>query len=742
MKQEEIKALLKSMSLPEKIGQLIQLMAGFYQADTKAVLTGPAKELGVTAENIQMAGSILGKAGAKQLIGIQKKYMEQHPHHIPMLFMMDIIHGMRTIFPIPLAQGATFEPALSEKCAAVAAKESAVSGLHVTFAPMVDLVRDARWGRVMESTGEDPYLNGLFAEAMVKGLQGQDMSMPYKISACIKHFAAYGAAAAGRDYNTAELSEHTLREFYLPAYEQGIRAGAGLVMTAFNTVNGIPASADRWLLRDVLRGEMGFDGVLISDYAAILETIAHGYSEDEIDAAGKAIKAGVDIDMMTSVYAANLPRLIEEKQIEEKLIDESVLRILELKNKLGLFENPYKDADPEEEKKILLCKEHRMLAKEAAAKSFVLLKNDGVLPLDMNRKIAFIGPYTNNKEMLSSWAFTGDSEECVTIEEAARKIFDLSKVTFHEGSQVLGHDVQLIGFDPGMEKNRVFKTDEELSVMLSEAKKAAAEAEVVVMLLGEHFLQSGEATSRAIIDIPEVQMQLFREIVQVNENVVIVLFNGRPLDLREINLKAKAILEVWLPGTEGGHAIIETLIGKNNPSGKLPMSFPYSVGQVPVYYNEYATGRPYQKGMPGRFCSKYIDIPNESLFPFGYGLSYTTFLVSDIRLSGTILKENGEITASVEVENTGKRAGEEVIQLYIRDVAASVVRPVKELKGFQKVLLEPGEKTQITFTLNESMLRFYSGNKKWESEAGVFEIYVGNHSGENRSVQIEYQQEV
>ena len=393
MKQTDLEKLLADMSLKEKVDQMLQLSGAFYLGDENSVLTGPANDMGIGKEDLEMAGSILGAAGADTMKKLQDDYMAKQPHHIPMLFMMDVIHGMKTIFPAPLAQGATFDPELSGECASAAAKEASAAGLHVTFSPMVDLVRDARWGRVVESTGEDPYLNSRFSEAIVKGFQGDDLKTPGKVASCIKHFAGYGGAVAGRDYNTVELSEHTFREFYLPAYKAGIDAGAAMVMTSFNTINGVPASTNKWLMRDILRGEMGFDGVLISDFAAILETVAHRSSKDAADAAKKALEAGVDIDMMTSVYAANLCRLVEEGEVDEHLIDECCLRILELKNKLGLFENPYKDADAEKEKAYSLCPEHRTLAKKAAEESFVLLKNDGVLPLDTAKKIAFIGPY-------------------------------------------------------------------------------------------------------------------------------------------------------------------------------------------------------------------------------------------------------------------------------------------------------------------------------------------------------------
>ena len=677
MKQTDLEKLLADMSLKEKVDQMLQLSGAFYLGDENSVLTGPANDMGIGKEDLEMAGSILGAAGADTMKKLQDDYMAKQPHHIPMLFMMDVIHGMKTIFPAPLAQGATFDPELSGECASAAAKEASAAGLHVTFSPMVDLVRDARWGRVVESTGEDPYLNSRFSEAIVKGFQGDDLKTPGKVASCIKHFAGYGGAVAGRDYNTVELSEHTFREFYLPAYKAGIDAGAAMVMTSFNTINGVPASTNKWLMRDILRGEMGFDGVLISDFAAILETVAHRSSKDAADAAKKALEAGVDIDMMTSVYAANL------------------------------------------------CPEHRALAKKAAEESFVLLKNDGVLPLDTSKKIAFVGPYTNNHEIKSSWSFTGDSKDCVTIQKAAEKVFDASRTTYAEGCPVIGNDVELIGFTETTPKKY---SEEELAAMEQSALQAAKEADLVVMPMGEHYLQSGEATSRAMIDVPEIQMELFHKVLAVNPNVVVVLFNGRPLDLREISAKAKAILEVWFPGTEGGSAVVDVLTGKKNPSGKLPMSFPYCVGQAPVSYNEYSTGRPNLPGMKERFRSKYLDIPNAPLYPFGYGLSYTTFAVSDVVLDQNEMDKNGRIAAKVTVKNTGDAAGCEVVQLYIRDDYSDVVRPVKELKGFRKVELAPGEEQEVTFYITEEDLRYYRLDGTFGSEPGTFTVMIGNSS--------------
>ena len=676
-----------------------------------------------------MAGSSLLLYGGEKLARIQKSYMENQPHHIPQMFMYDVIHGMKTIFPVPLAQGASFDPVLARDCASVAAKEAAAGGIHVAFSPMVDLVRDPRWGRVMESTGEDPYLNGLFAEAMVQGLQGDDMSREGKVCACVKHFAGYGGATGGRDYNTVEVSENSFRNEYLPAYEKGIKAGAGMVMTSFNTVNGVPATINQWLMKKVLREEMGLDGVLISDFAAIYETIAHGCSEDAKDAAHKAALAGVDIDMMTECYRSELVRLVEDGTIPEALIDESVLRILKLKNKLGLFEDPYKGMGAEKEAQMQLTEAHRALARKAAAQTFVLLKNEGgLLPLSTEKKIAFIGPYTDSKCLISTWAISGDVKDCVTIREAAEEVFDSTKTTHVQGSAFMPQGYVFEGFDQAGNVLPVEYTEAERTQMLQEAIEAAKQAEIVVMPIGEYYLQSGEATSRGDIRIPEPQLVLLREVAKVNANIVVVLFNGRPLDLREVEENAKAVLEVWLPGTEGGHAIVDALTGKVNPSGKLPMSFPYCVGQIPVYYNHLATGRPNDPQKKERYLSKYLDIPNEPLYPFGYGLSYTGFTISDVILSSDRLTENGEITASVSIQNTGEREGSDVLQLYIRDVIASVARPVKELKGIEKVSLKPGEKKEISFRITEEMLRFVRADGSYGSEPGKFRVWISDSS--------------
>lgn len=724
MNHTELEALLQDMSLREKIGQVFQISGQLLAEDSAAM--GPMQEMGVTQEDLSLAGTVLGICGAEKICKIQKEYMERHPHHIPLIFMLDVINGYRTVYPIPLAQGASFLPELSGKCAQMAAREAAAAGLHVTFSPMTDLVRDARWGRVMESTGEDVYLNSQFAKAMTEGYQGNDLAGEETLGACVKHFAGYGAPEAGRDYNTVQLTERTFREYYLPAYQAAVDAGVALVMTSFNTVNDIPATVNKQLMRGILRDEMGFDGVLISDFGAIGETIAHGLSSDRADAAKRALEAGVDIDMMSGVYPEQLEQLIRGGKVREELLDEAVMRILELKNRLGLFENPFKGADPEKEHAVILCEEHRALAREAAERSFVLLKNENdFLPLKKEEKIALIGPYVSRKQLLGGWSFLGDSGDTVTVEEAARALMPEWNVTFAKGCTVLDPGTKLVGF--GEYREEAY-TEEEQSRLWREACDAAREADKVVLFLGEHFLQTGEATSRGILELPQIQQKLLREITAVNPNTAVVLFTGRPLDLRLVREHAKAVLEAWMPGTEGGTALIRTLTGACEPTGRLPMSFPYCVGQVPVHYDEFPTGRPYHAPDENRFLSKYLDIPNQPLYPFGYGVGYTTFSVSPVCLDREEMTRDGCITAKVTVRNTGDRTGTDVIQLYLHDVAASVVRPVKQLKGWQRITLEPGEEAEAVFRIREDMLRFYTADGIWDSEPGVFEVIIGESS--------------
>lgn len=734
MTVEALQELLDDMSLAEKIGQMNQVIGSFYTGES--VATGPMADKGFTEENIGLAGSVIGVSGADAAKRIQKGYMEKHPHQIPLLFMLDVINGYRTVFPIPLGQGAAFEPELSMRCARMAAQEAAVSGVHVTFSPMADLVRDARWGRVMESTGEDPYLNSLYAAAMVRGYQGEDLRKAGSVAACVKHFAGYGAPDAGRDYNTVELSEHTLRQFYLPAYEAGIQTGAALVMTAFNTIDGIPATGNRRLMRQILREEMGFDGVLISDWAAIEEMLCHGYCADRTQAAQRAVTAGVDVDMMSGVYAEQLTALVQDGKVPEALIDEAVMRILTLKNALGLFEAPFKDADEEKEKQIILCEEHRALAREAARKSFVLLKNEGVLPLSDKKKTAYIGPYVDSRNLMGAWSITGETKDVATLRESVLEQCADTDAVFCCGCPMTDSGRKLEGF---LECTDEMVSAEEQQRMMDEAVEAAKACGQVVLLLGEDRRQSGEAASSAGIQIPGIQQELLDRVCAVCDQVAVVLFSGRPLDIRQIAEKAQAVLLAWMPGTEGARALVDVLSGRYSPSGKLPMSFPYCVGQVPVHYNEYPTGSPHVPGKDkDRFRSKYLDIPNSPLYLFGFGLTYTSFSVSPVVLDRDHMTKDEILTASVTVRNTGSVEGTETVQLYIRDVAASVVRPVKELKGFCKVTLQPDEQQNVRFFITEKELCFLTENGRWESEPGAFEVFIGTSSLADAPARFEY----
>ncbi|AIQ68654.1 glycoside hydrolase family 3 N-terminal domain-containing protein [Paenibacillus graminis] len=705
----------KHMTLEEKIAQLLQLAAPFYdEPGDESEITGPMEELGIEYDTKRAVGSVLGIAGAEKMMAVQKEHLAGSRLGIPLLFMADIVHGFKTIFPIPLAVGCSWDPELAEQSAEIAARESAVSGLHVTFAPMVDLVRDARWGRVMESTGEDPYLNAVFAKAFVQGFQGDNLKEDVsRVAACVKHFAAYGLAEGGREYNTVDLSERQLREYYLPAYKAAVDAGVEMVMTSFNTVNGIPATGNRSLMRGLLRDEWGFDGVVISDWAAIKEIIAHGAAEDEKEAAFKAIYSGVDIDMMTTSYVNHLPELVAEGLVDEALIDEAVLRILVLKEKLGLFENPMRGADPELERQIVYSLEHRKVSQRLAEKSSVLLKNDGVLPLQAGQRVALIGPFAASGDILGWWSWQGSQETAVQLGESMQKVSGApGNVVISEGCSI----------------------DTITEAGLAEAVKAAAAAEIIVLALGEASEMSGEGGSRSDIRLPEAQLELVREMKKLGKPVVAVLFNGRPLDLHGVYDIADAVLEAWFPGSEGGAALADILYGKVNPSGRLSMSFPYSVGQIPVYYNAYNTGRPKPvEHTDNRYISQYIDIPNEPLLPFGFGLSYTTFAYEGFSLSSDRMSADRPLEARVTVTNTGSMAGTETVQLYIRDMSGETVRPVKELKDFRQVQLLPGESRDVVFQIEESQLRYYHSDLTVSSDPGMFTVYVGASSRDTQS---------
>ncbi|SDG50545.1 beta-glucosidase [Fontibacillus panacisegetis] len=708
MSRQRLEHYLEQMTLDEKIAQLLQLAAPFYdEVGDEGQITGPMESLGITVETVHNVGSVLGVSGAEKVISVQQSHMKNNKHGIPLLFMADIVHGYKTIFPIPLAMGCSWDIKLAERSAEIAAREAAVSGIHVTFAPMADLVRDPRWGRVMESTGEDPYLNSLFARAMVRGFQGSDLKNDKeRVASCVKHFAAYGLAEGGRDYNTVDLSERQLREYYLPAYKAALDEGAELIMTSFNTIDGIPASGNRRLMRDLLRGEWGFEGVTISDWAAIKEMIPHGVAEDEREAALKAIIAGVDIDMMTSSYVHYLAQLVADGIVDEALIDEAVMRVLQLKEKLGLFEEPLRGADVVAEREIIYCEEHRKVAKELALKSCVLLKNNDVLPLNKNQKVAVIGPFALSGDILGNWSWNGSTELTKNLAESM-KVISPSNIIIAEGCSI----------------------DKITEPQIHEAIKVALKADILVLALGESSEMSGEASSRSNIKLPEAQLQLVQFMKQLDKPMVVVLFNGRPLDLHGVYEEANAVLEAWFPGSEGGVAVAELLYGAANPSGRLSMSFPYAVGQIPVYYNHFNTGRPKpSEDTTEKYVTHYLDIPNAPLLPFGYGLSYTSFTYKDLVLSSNEINETDSLQIKVKITNEGKLSGVETVQLYIRDVSGEVVRPMKELKAFRKVELAPGQSREITFEITEEHLRYYHSDFSFTSDSGRFELFVGPNS--------------
>ena len=697
MTELQLKELLSEMSLGEKIEQMIQFHGGFY-GDVK-MITGPGHDYTVKPGQQWRVGTILGETGYEHLKKLQDGFMEKQPHHIPAIFMADIIHGYRTIFPVPLAQGASFDPELAKELAGAAAKEASAAGLHVTFSPMCDLSRDARWGRCMESTGEDPWLNARFSEAAVLGYQGDGIDKQGNIAACVKHFAAYGAATAGRDYSGVELCERTLLEDYLPSYEAAIKAGAPLIMSAFNTINRIPCSINKWLLRKVLREKMGFDGVVISDYDAIKETVVHTASYDKADAAAKALKAGVDIDMMSDCYLSYLEEQAAENEELRRLIDESCMRVLELKNKLGLFDTPVRGSK-EIEDRYLYCDEHKALSIRSARESAILLKNDGLLPLSVNSKITVVGKLAASKKIVGSWAMFVEEEKTVTFAEAVKQRYPEANV------EVYPYDV----------------ADE---AMLAACKKS----DVVIVCLGEEDDKSGESKSITDVSLCKEHQALFDAVYGVNKKVLSLIYAGRPLAIPMLAETSPAILDAWYPGTFGNIGIWELIFGDANPCGRVPMSFPYSTGQLPMSYSAFTTGRPVENRkefMP--FMSNYMDVPNEALYPFGFGLSYSEFEYSPVSLSGDTLTADGKITAAVTVSNKGKMDGKEPVQLYIRDVKGSVIRPCRELKGLQKLLIKAGESVTVSFEITADMLRFYNEDMEYTAEPGEFTVWIGGSS--------------
>lgn len=708
--------LIKRMTLKEKLAEITQLYGDEYTEDDSTFM-GIDYRFEANREMVDNVGSILGGSGAALIKEAQKKHLETSKHKIPLLFMHDIIHGFKTIFPSPLAMSCTWQPELVKESAEIAAKESAVSGIHLTFSPMCDLARDARWGRVVETSGEDPFLNSMFAKAYVEGYQGTDVSEQYRVASCLKHFAAYGMAEAGRDYNTTDVSEYELREKHFPGYRAAVDAGAKMVMTSFNALNGVPSSGNKWLFQDVLRKEWGFRGTVISDCTAIVEMIYHGFAQDEAEAAKKAIDAGVDIEMVSNTYYNSAERLIKQGRLSEDQIDLSVKRVLELKEELGLFDNPFKDADEEAEKKYILCREHRDAARKIARESMVLLKNDGVLPVKKNtekkQKIFLTGPYADSRQMLDSWSAYGEEKDCLTLREVLSDEMEISCIP---GIGILDY-----------EKEQV-----------ENAVKAAEDSDIILLALGEEPLMSGESNSRMDIGLPGYQQQFAERIFAVGKPVIVILYNGRPLAIPEIALKANAVLEAWFPGTEGNHAVCDILTGAYAPSGRLTMSFPWAVGQCPIYYNCYSTGRPSKNVyISERFSSRYIDGQSVPLYPFGYGLTYTTFEYGEVILSDTVMRRNGSIMAQCSLKNTGDRAGTETVQLYLQDISGSRVRPVRMLKDFRRITLKPGETCQAVFRIDEEMLKFHTLDKGFAAETGKFKIYIAENASTGTCAEFE-----
>lgn len=728
MTDEKLLELFAQMTLEEKIGQLIQLDGGCYGAEELS--TGPQQKLGITQDVVDVSGSVLNVLGAEKIREIQNRYLSRSRLKIPLVFMADVIYGYKTVYPIPLALGCTWDPDLIRADYHITAQEASADGCMVTFSPPVDLIRDARWGRCLESPGEDPWLNSQYAKAMVEGFQG-NMEPGESMASCVKHFAAYGAVEAGREYNTVDMSERQLRQNYLPAYKAAVDAGCKLVMTSFNTVDGIPATANRWLLHDLLRKEWGFNGVIITDYAAIQELIAHGVAADTRQASRLAMEASVDIDMKTGCYANQLAALVKDSTLDQSLIDQACLRILRLKNELGLFEDPYRGADAAHAAACVEDASHAAAALRTAQEAMVLLKNENdVLPLaKTGQKIALIGPYADSKDIIGMWAVHADRARAITLRAAMENILAKENFGWSIGCPTLD-DLSCLGEFGNIPAMKGASTDAKTAAQWEqEALALAQSSDVVVLAMGEHMLQSGEGGSRTDITLPTPQKRLMEKLYQLGKRTVLVLFNGRPLVLSDVEPYCDAILEAWFPGTAGGTAIADLLFGNTAPSGHLTTSFPQAVGQLPIYYNHFNTGRPAEgSGHHGRFTSRYMDCPNEPLYPFGFGLGYHNAAYSAVTLSSHTLSSGGSIQASVTVKNISSVPGTEVVQLYLRDPAASVVRPVKELKGFRRLTLKPGEAQTVTFDITEEILKFYTHTMEYKAEPGAFIIMIGPNS--------------
>lgn len=717
-----IDSLLSEMTLEEKIGQLNLVSIGFD-------VTGP-----VVSENVEekikrgLVGGVFNTYTPQAVRKLQEMAVTQTRLGIPLLFGFDVIHGHRTIFPIPLGLSASWDLEAIERSARIAAIEASADGLNWVFSPMVDICRDPRWGRIAEGAGEDPYLGSRVAEVMVRGYQGIDLSAQNTVMACVKHFALYGAAEAGRDYNPADMGDRTMFDVFLPPYKAAIDAGVGSVMTSFNEINGVPATASRWLNTELLREQWGFDGLLASDYTAIAELVPHGIG-DAPTVTSLALQSGVDMDMVSEFYVNNLEMLTEDNRDTETWITTSARRVLEAKYKLGLFDDPYRYVNEELAARTLMSDDHRDAARDIARKSMVLLKNEGsVLPLKKSGSIALVGPLARNqRDMIGNWSGAGDWHQAVSVEQGIRAVTgEAVQIHAAHGANITD-DPQLIT-RLNAHGGELQIDDRSADVLIREAVAAARRADVIVAVVGESQGMSGEAASRADISLPGRQEDLLKALKATGKPLVVVLMNGRPLAIPWVQENADAILEAWFPGTEAGHAVADILFGDYNPSGKLSATFPRVVGQIPLYYNHKNTGRPFGGQLEDKYKSRYLDVPNEPLYPFGYGLSYTTFAYDNLRLSANEIVPGDTLEITVSVTNTGSVDGEEVVQLYVRDMMGSVTRPLKELKGFRKVAIPAGQSVDVAFSLSVDDLKFHNINMEYVAEPGDFQIMVGGNS--------------
>lgn len=716
--------LMSKMTIEEKIGQLNLPGAG-------DITTGQAKSSDIGSKIKQgQVGGLFNIKGVDKIRDVQRIAVEESRLKIPLIFGMDVIHGYETVFPIPLGLAATWNMKAIEQSARIAAIEASADGIFWTFSPMVDISRDPRWGRVSEGNGEDPFLGGAIAKAMVRGYQGDNTySDNTHIMSCVKHYALYGAGEAGRDYNTVDMSRQRMMNEYMYPYKAAVEAGVGSAMASFNEVDGVPATANKWLMTDLLRKQWGFNGFVVTDYTGISEMIEHGIGNLE-EVSARALKAGIDMDMIAEGFTGTIAKSLKEGKVSQADIDKACRRILEAKYKLGLFKDPYKYMDSKRAKKEIYTNENRAIARKIASESFVLLKNEGnVLPLKKQGKIAVVGPLGNTRpNMLGTWSVAAKMDAPQTLIEGLQAIGGKDvKIVYAKGSNLTADaklEADATMFERGL--NRDNRSKEEL---LNEALAASKDADVIVAALGESSEFSGESSSRTNIDIPDVQKELLAELVKTGKPVVLVLFTGRPLTLTWESKNVPAILNVWFGGSEAAPAIADVVFGDVNPSGKLVATFPQNVGQVPLFYNHKNTGRPLAEGKWfEKFRSNYIDVSNDPLYPFGYGLSYTQFTYGDVTLSSTKLDQNGELTASITVTNSGKYDGKEVVQLYIRDLVGSVTRPVKELKGFEKVELKVGETKTVSFKITPELLKFYNYDLEYVFEPGDFDVMIGGSS--------------